>query len=336
MKKQWLYVTAALSILALTGCGEKEDTTAKASGEQDKVLEYQSMPSSVSYAELAESLGYLGDLELKSVSDMVGGPESIQYTATGQIDFGWAFNGAIIQSVTKGVEIRAVVGAYGSDENTYSGVYTLEGSNIKTAKDLVGKKIGVNSLGGHAEFVVKQYLRDGGLTEAEIKKTELIVVPSTSAEQVLRSKQVDAVLLGGIFRDIALERGDIKPLFKDTDLIGNFTAGEFFFTNDYIEQNPDTVKTFVEGTAKAIEWARTTSKEEVIEKYVEIVEARDRNQSTDNVKYFESTGIAEEGGVVAEQEFQLWLDWLVKSGTIEDGKYTASDFYTNEFNPYTK
>ena len=337
MKKTWLFLLVlSASLVVLAACSSDDSaSTASASG-QDRILQYQSTPGSVSFTELAEALGYFGDLQLEKIGDSVGGPESIQLTATGETDFGAAFNGAIIKSVAKGVKIKSVVSNYGSDENTFIGYYALDGIDIKTAKDLIGKKVGINTLGAHSEFTVKQFLRDGGLTEDEIQEVQLVVVPGGSAEQILRAGQVDVVALSGIGKERALVTGGIYPVFKDIDLFGEFTAGEYFFTEKYIEDNPDTVKTFVEGVAKAIEWARTTPREEVIAKYEEIVSAREGNETTANLKYWKSTGVAEEGGRIAEKEFQVWIDWLVENGELQEGQVKLEDLYTNEYNPYAK
>lgn len=337
MKKIWflLFVFGA-AIANLTGCQNDDTLATQSSDGQDKILQYQSTPGQVSFPELAEALGYFGDLKLEKVSNQVGGPESIQLTATGEIDFGYAFNGAIIKSYVQGVKIKSVVGAYGSDENTFIGFYTLKDSGIKTAKDFIGKKIGVNTLGAHAEFAIKQFLRDNGLTEDEIKQVELVVVPQASAEQILRAGQVDIVQLSGIDKERALENGGIRPVFKDIDLFGEFTAGEYFFTEKYIKENPDTVRAFVEGVAKAIEWARTTPREEVIAKMEEIVKARPGNETTENLKYWKRTGVANEGGVIEEKEFQVWIDWLVRNGELKEGQVKAKELFTNEFNPYAK
>lgn len=337
MKKQFLLLlTLIMIITVLSACSNVDSGKKAGASGQDKVLQYQSTPGSVSFAELAEGLGYLGDIKLEKVSDATGGPESIQLTATGETDFGAAFNGAIIKSYAQGVKIKSVLANYGSDENTFIGFYTLEDSDIKTAKDLIGKKIGVNTLGAHAEFAIKQFLRDNGLTEDEIKKVELVVVPSASAEQILRAGQIDVVQLSGIGKERALENGGIRPVFKDTDLFGEFIAGSYFFTEKYIKENPDTVKTFVEGVSKAIEWARTTPREKVIAKFEEIVRAREGNETTENLKYWKSTGIANEGGTIKEKDFQVWIDWLVNSGELKDGQVKAEDLYTNEYNPYAK
>jgi len=330
----------ALAGSILVGCSSKDDggdTAKDGTKKEDTVLQYQSTPGAVNFPELAADLGYLGDLKLDKVSNMVGGPESIQLTATGETDFGTAFNGAIIKSYAKKVKIKSVVGSYGSDENTYFGAFALEGSSIKSPKDFIGKKIGVNTLGAHAEFVIKDYLRQGGLSEKEINEILLVTVPPANAEQALRNKQIDIVLLSGIAKDFALERGGLVELFNDTEVFGSkFTAGDFFFTQKFIEQNPETVKQFTEGVAKAIEWARKTPKEEVIARYEKIVSAREGNEPLKNLRFWKSTGIAKEGGVITDEEYQVWIDWLVRNGELKEGQIKAEDLYTNEFNSYAK
>ncbi|MEK5037345.1 ABC transporter substrate-binding protein [Sporosarcina sp. FSL K6-3457] len=318
----------------LAGCSG--DKTATAGGE-DKVLQYQSAPGSVVLPELAADLGYLGDLKLDNIGISTGGPESIQLTATKQTDFGSAFNGAIIKSYSKNVKLKSVVGSYGSDENTFMGAYALEGSSIESEKDFIGKKIGVNILGAHMEFVVKDYLRKGGLTEKEIDEVTLVTIPASNAEQSLRNNQIDVVILSGIARDRALEIGGITEIFKDIEVFGSeFTAGDYFFTEQYIKENPNTVKQFVEGVAKAIDWAQTTPREEVIARFEKIIKERGWKETTDNLKYWQSTGIAETGGVITASEYDVWVDWLVKNGELEEGQVKVEDLYTNEYNPFAE
>lgn len=334
-KSLWLlFVLIGLLSSMIAGCSDNQ-TAAK--GEEDKVLQYQSASGSVSFPELAEDLGYLGDLKLEKVGNYTGGPESIQLTATKQTDFGGAFNGAIIKSYAQNVKLKSVIGYYGSDKDTYLGAYALKGSPIKSAKDFIGKKVGVNTLGAHAEFVIKDYLRQGGLTEKEIEQVTLVVVPPANAEQTLRNKQIDVVILSGIARDRALETGGVVKLFKDIDVFGKeFTAGDLFFTEQYIKDNPNTVKQFTEGVAKAIEWARTTPREEVIARFKKIITKRDSNETTENLKYWKGTGIAEKGGVITPQEYDVWIKWLVKNGELKEGQIKPEDLYTNEYNPYAK
>ncbi|GFN32941.1 ABC transporter substrate-binding protein [Paenibacillus xylaniclasticus] len=337
MQKSYKIVLAFLMSTLIAGLLASCSSSGSSSGEEDKVLQYQGSPGLVNFPELAADLGYLGDLKLEKVSNTVGGPESIQLTATGEIDFGTAFNGATIKAVSKNVKIISVVGSYGSDENTYMGAYVLEESPIREPRDFIGKKVGMNILGAHAEFLVKDYLRQGGLTEKEISEVILMTIPSGSAEQTLRNKQLDIIITSGVARDRAVERGGLVELFKDIDVFGGeFTAGDYFFTEKYIARNPTTVKTFTEGVAKAIEWARNTPREEVIARFEKIVSSREGNEPTENLKYWKSTGIATTGGVIQDKNFSIWIDWLEKNGELKPGEVKLEDLYTNEFNPYAQ
>jgi len=127
-------------------------------------IRYQGWAGQVIFTELAEDLGYLAPLKLKWVGNTISGPQDIQTVVTGDIDIGGAFYGAIIKLIAAKAPIRAVVGYYGSDDNTYNGYFVKEDSPIKTARDLIGKKVAVNTLGAHLEFVLREYLARNGLT----------------------------------------------------------------------------------------------------------------------------------------------------------------------------
>ncbi|MFC4061388.1 ABC transporter substrate-binding protein [Planomonospora corallina] len=324
-----------LSVLltgALTACSSASGATGN--GGEATEIRYQGWVGTVTYPELAESLGYLGDLELKWVGNTISGPQDIQATATGQVDAGGAFNGAIVKLRASGARVKAVAGYYGIDEERYTGFYVLDGSPIKTARDLIGKKIGVNTLGAHSEAVTKEYLKRGGLTPEEADKVELVVVPPVNTEQALRQKQIDVASLSDILREKALSRGGIHPLYTDFELFGPFTAGSFVLREDFIEENPATTRKFVEGFAKAVEWTQTRPREEVIAKYKEIITKRGRNEDVSAIDFWKSSGVAGKGGLIDPKEFQTWADWLEREGDIRPGQVEVADIYTNEFNPF--
>ncbi|HEY5855321.1 MAG TPA: ABC transporter substrate-binding protein [Aldersonia sp.] len=314
-----------------TACGSSDSAT---TADGKTVLRYQGSASQVIYPELAENLGYFDDVTLQWVGDTTSGPQDIQSAATGQTEFGGAFNGAIVKLAAGGAPITAVVGLYGSDAETFAGYFVLDDSPIRSARDLIGKKVGMNTLGAHHEFVVREWLSQHGLTAEEIKQVELVVVPPVNTETALRQGQIDVGTLSSVFRETAVERGGIRPLFTDESLFGAFTYGNYVFRNDYIAQHEDAVADFVQGTARAIRWAQTTPRDEVVAKFRDIIGARGRNENTDLVGYWRSTSIAGPGGVIDEKEIQLWIDWLVRNGELPEGKLTAADLYTNEFNPY--
>ncbi|ARF58862.1 ABC transporter substrate-binding protein [Streptomyces gilvosporeus] len=320
-----------LSAVAVS-CGTGGGGAAK---NQTRTLRYQGWAGSVILPELAADLGFLEDVKLKWVGNTISGPQDIQSAATGQVDFGGAFNGAVVKLAARKAPITAVISYYGVDKAAYNGFYVLQDSPIRSARDLIGKKIGMNTLGAHSEAMLDIYLQRHGLSPADIKKVEPLVVPPVNTEQSLRQKQIDVGVLGDILRDKALHTGGIRPLFTDYQLLGDFSAGTYVVNDRFLKENPDTARTFVTGVARAIEWARARPREEVIDRQVEIVKRRGRNEDTAALKYWKSFGVAETGGRITDKELQLWIDWLAKRGDIEKGQVKASDLYTNQFNAYS-
>ena len=91
-------------------------------------IRYQGWAGQVTFTELAEDLGYLAPLKLKWVGNTISGPQDIQTVVTGDIDIGGAFYGAILKLIAAKAPIKAVVGYYGSDANTYYGYYVKDDS----------------------------------------------------------------------------------------------------------------------------------------------------------------------------------------------------------------
>lgn len=326
-----------MCLLLSLACSRRERTSdpARESSAPEKLeLRYQGFAGQVTFPELAEDLGLLAPIQLKYIGNTISGPQDIQTVVTGDTDYGGAFNGAIIKLVAARAPVKSVIGYYGTDEHTWMGYYVLEGSPIRGARDLIGKKVGVNTVGAHAEFVLREYLTRGGLSKAEADQVTLLVVPPVSGEQALRQRQIDVATLQSVLRDKALSRGGLRKLFSDFDLFGTFTAGSYVFHHRFLRDNPRTVKKFVEATARAIEWARGQPREVVIDRYRAILSRRGRNEDASAIAYWRSTGVAAPGGVIRDGEFQMWIDWLQKGGQLSAGQLEQADLYTNEFNPF--
>lgn len=327
-----LSATASVALLlsALVACGGSSSDA-----DQDFQLEYQGTPGQVVFPELAEELGYFEHVKLEWTSDTTSGPTSIQNTATGESDFGSAFNGAVVKLIAAGAPLTAVVDSYGADTETFTGYYALENSGIEKAEDLIGKKVGMNTLGAHHEFITREWLAQQGLTNEEIDQVELTVVPPVNTEQALRDGDIAVGALGSVFRDSALERGGLTELWADKTLYDEFSYGTYVFRDDFIEKNPEAVEDFTQGVARAIRWTQVTPRDEVVAKQKEIIEKRNRaGEDPELAEYWKSSGIPASGGVIKEDELQVWIDWLVRTGELEKGEVEADELYTNEHNPY--
>ena len=297
-------------------------------------IRYQGTVGQVVWIELAEHLGYLAPLKAKWVGNTISGPQDVQAVVTNDIDIGGAFNGALVKLIVKRAPVKAVIGYYGVDDNTWTGYYVKNDSNIKTARDLLGKKVAMNTLGAHHDFMVREYLERNKVSDEEAKQVTFVITPPVTGEQALRQGQVEVTTLGGILRDKALERGGIRPLFTDRDLFGNFTAGSYVLRNKFIEQNPKASKHLVGAIAKAIEWAKVTPAAQVRSTFETIIKARGRAESADAIQFWKSTGVPSTGGLVLDKDLQTWIDWLVKEDVIKAGQVKPTDLYTNALNSY--
>nr|WP_037606280.1 ABC transporter substrate-binding protein [Streptacidiphilus rugosus] len=325
---------ASASAVGLAGCGAALAGT-PSGGAQTKKLRYQGWAGQVTLPELAEDLGYLGEVKLEWVGNTISGPQDIQSAATGQTDFGGAFNGAVVKLAAAHAPIKAVISYYGVDQLVYNGFWVRQDSPIHAAGDLLHAKVGMNTLGAHDEAMLDIYLDRHGLSASQIAQVEPLALPPVNTEQALRQRRIDVGVLGGILQDKAVAAGGVRQLFSDYQLLGAFSAGTYVMTDRFLKQNPDTAATFVTAVAKAIEWTRTTPREAVIARMTAIVRGRGRGEDPAPLAYWKSFGVAETGGRITDKEFQLWIDWLTARGAVAKGAVSAGSLYTNAYNHYT-
>jgi ABC-type nitrate/sulfonate/bicarbonate transport system substrate-binding protein len=328
--------TIALSFLALApGCKTRSPGAAGASGAPEVLaIRHLASPGLVMPVELAEDLGFLAPLHLVYVGDSFSGPQSIQSVLTGDTDIGGAFNSAVIKLASGQAPLVAVLGLYGTDENVQSELFVPEASPLRTARDLLGRRVAMNTLGAHSELITREFLFRAGIGAAEARQLALVPLPPTSTEQALRSGQVDAAVIGQTYRDRALERGGLRSLFSDYGLYGPFAAGTYVMRRRFVADNPNATRLLVAGTARAIAWSQRTPRAEVLARFRSIMARRHRNETDALVPYWKGYGLARPGGLIADGDFTIWLDWLVRNGELEAGQVKARDLYTNAFNPY--
>jgi ABC-type nitrate/sulfonate/bicarbonate transport system substrate-binding protein len=328
--------------LLAAACGKDDGAPKPGSGEDGTALEklefrHLGAPGIVDLLELAGDLGYLEPVKLEYVGISLGGPQGIQTLLSGDTDIASSsFNSAIIKVVASGAPVTAVIASYGYDTKDDSflslgGFFVHEDSGIRGPRDLIGKKIAVNALGAQAELCLGEYMLRGGLGREEIKQVELIVIPPVSMEQALRQRQVDVAQLYW-----PPSGPGLRKLFTFSDLYQHFTAGSYVMSNRYLKENPNTARHVIGGMARAIEWARTTPREEVLARFRQIIAKRGRNESDALIQYWTGFGIPVEYGVLKDEDYRIWLDWLVEDGQIEPGTVDPGKVYTNAFNPHAQ
>jgi ABC-type nitrate/sulfonate/bicarbonate transport system substrate-binding protein len=106
-------------------------------------------------------------------------------------------------------------------------------------------------------------------------------------------------------------------------------------TKRFIREHPKAARKFVEGTARAIEWARQTPREQVIER-LQRIWIKTGHGDPSILRYWHPPRGDVQGGVIKEKDFQVWIDWLVRDGQLKPGQVSARALYTNAGNPYAE
>jgi ABC-type nitrate/sulfonate/bicarbonate transport system substrate-binding protein len=210
----------------------------------------------------------------------------------------------------------------------------LENSPIRQPRDLIGAKIGINTLGAQAEYDIGIYLQRHGASAQEIAQVEEVVLPPLNLEQALREKQIDAMLLSGVLRDVALAHGGLRLLVNEFELYGSATMDSYVLRTDFMRDAPNTSRRFVEATAKAIAWVQTQPREVVVDRFARIVLQRGRHETDKIVRYWISVAISHRGGVLDDSAFAPFIDWYSKNGSPAIGRLHPGDLYTNALNPF--
>lgn len=311
------YLTRAFALT--TALGLSFATAASA----DVTIRYLASQGGLSAHELAAELGYFdkAGITLENVGYAQGGPASLVALAGGSVDLGSAATAAVLNSIAAGNDFVAVYPSNGINDESQSIFYVLEDSPIKSIEDLPGKTIAVNTLGAHLDYVVREALHQKGLPQ---DAANLVVVPGPQLEQVLRSGQVDVSAFGywqTTFEGAARKAGGLRPIFDDTDIIGEIAGGFVVLQRSWIEAHPEEAKAFVDGSAKALDYAREHPEET---KAIFAKVLAERGENPDVAQYFAGYGVRA-GGLPVERDVQFWIDILERDGTVEKGKLVAKD-----------
>lgn len=323
----------ALAVAGLTSACGSSGVASDPSSSLKVTIRYQTSPGLINLAEMASALGYIPDITLKDVGVVQGGPEAMQALATGQVDLAGSFVGAVANVVSNGTPIKAVIAYYGSDSKAYDEILVRTGSGISKPSDLIGKKVGVNTLGAQAEALIDLWLKKNGLTEAQINQVTLVPLPSIDIEAALRHGQIDAGLFNGALLTKAVQGGGLTSIMKDTDVFGDYNGGSYEMADSWLAAHPAAATEFVTGMAKAIHYIKTHSASNVLGIYDKWLTAHGEQDDVSALSTWVSTGIATPYGQLSNADFTRWIPWLQEKGLLK-ASLNASSLYTNKYNKY--
>lgn len=284
---------------------------------------YLASQGGLSAHELAAELGYFDGtgITIENVGYATGGPASLIALASGDVEIGSAATSAVLNSIIGGNDFVAAYPSNGINDEVQSIFYVLEDSPIRDIKDIAGKTVAVNTLGAHLDYTIREALHSVGLPSDAANQ---IVVPGPQLEQVLRSGQVDVSAFGywqTTFEGAAKQKGGLRAIFDDTDVLGEIAGGFIVLRRDFIDKHPEAAKVFVEQSERALDYARENPEET---RAILAKALAERGENPDIAQFFRGYGVRP-GGKAVERDLQFWIDVLVREGKLKEGQLSAND-----------
>lgn len=203
---------------------------------------------------MAKEKGFYEEAGL-NVEIYAGGPgiNSTAMVASEQNTFGTSDVSNILFGNAQGMDL-VVVGA--CFQKNPAGVLSLAKTGIKTPKDLEGKTLAYSE-GGPWTYTQAMFTAAG----VDMSKVNAVVILGNEA---LMSGTVDAKTAFVVNEPVALEvEGYETATLVAADYGINAYAEAIFVTADYVENHPETVKSFVSATAKGWDYALDNQEEAV-------------------------------------------------------------------------
>ena len=203
---------------------------------------------------LAMDKAYFKDAGLDiNLASMVGGAAIMPALASGSINIGWSNVISVYQGHLQGLDYRLVAnGAINKkDTNDVFGVCVGADSPIKSAKDLAGKTVAVNTLRNIMHGATAHWIDANGGDSTTVKWIE---IPFPQMALALANKQVDAY--GGVepFITVPVRQRQARLLGRQLGAIApRLLIASYFGSEAWINRNVPLVKAFVTAINRGID-----------------------------------------------------------------------------------
>jgi ABC-type nitrate/sulfonate/bicarbonate transport system substrate-binding protein len=210
-----------------------------------------------------------------------------------------------------------------------SGIISLKEAGLDDFSKLSGKTYGSWEAPGE-EAILKQAIRDAG---GDPEKLLTVPAPAYDAIAMLRSGLVDIVWVyenwDVIAADIAgVEYNFIK--FADASPVLDFYTPVIIANNDFLKNDPDTARKFIQATAAGYEYA-IENPEKAAQILLDAVPELTPELIFKSQKYLAGAYASanEPWGVIDESRWCAFYGWMFEQGII--GKPIGNNGFTNEF-----
>jgi NitT/TauT family transport system substrate-binding protein len=182
------------------------------------------------------------EVELKFIPLSSAIPAAIQ---SDSLQIGGPTPTVFLQSVDGGLD-HVVLAGGGVLSKTYTDVSVMAraGSNIRSAQDFVGKKVGVPGLGALLHVTFRQWLKTNGV---DYRQVSFIEAPFPQHADLIKGGSIDAVVTAGPFMARILDSGTgYVASYYTTFLPEGMPTVVHVAKRDWAKANPAAAKGFVQ------------------------------------------------------------------------------------------
>jgi NitT/TauT family transport system substrate-binding protein len=253
-----IFLTAlAVTALALAGCG---GDSGGGSSEQNGVTKIAvgAYPV-VNFAPLylGREKGFFRAEKLEVEPKLSeGGAEVLPQILKGDTQIGFSNSVTVLLAASKKLPIKIVSQASqaNSPKKDVSAVVVKGDGGIKTAKDLEGKTIAVNTLKNIGDVTIKAALAKRGADPDSLKFVE---VPFPEMNAALDAGRVDAIWALEPFLTEATQNGGRVITYNYAEVDPKLTNTLGFTSQKYLQEHGDVVDRFVKAYNRSLEYAQT-------------------------------------------------------------------------------
>lgn len=258
-------VLAAVAALALglAACGDDDGNgdgagaggnTATGGGEPVAITVQETAGVPSAFVDFGIEQGFFRDCGLEiELEAAQGGAATIPALINGDVQVGGSNVVSLLLAHEKGLPIQVIApGTSAQQEDDDFGALIVSGDGgIRSAEDLEGKTVAVNTLDNIAEVVVKRSLEQEG---ADISKVKLTEVPFPEMNPALEGGDVDAAFQIEPFLTRALGRDAEVINYSYVATRPGMQVGAYAVTEEYAEQNPEVISCYQQAVAENAEY----------------------------------------------------------------------------------
>ena len=195
----------------------------------------------------------LGDNVKLDTSTFNAGPQVVEALNSGALDASYIGPNPAINAFAQsgGEAIRIISGA------TSGGAFLVVKPDIKSAKDLKGKKVASPQLGNTQDVALRTWLKKKGLKTDTAGGGDVSILPQDNAQtlDLFKQGQIDGAWVPEPWATRLVQEGGGKVLVDERTLWpkGRYVTTQLIVRTEFLKDHPDAVKRLLEGQVAANE-----------------------------------------------------------------------------------